>query len=314
MSDYSLPFQEPVFHDEHAARQALENLRWPDGPYCPHCGNSNQDLIAKVEGKKQTHRPGLYYCNECKGQFTVTVGTVFERSKVPLTKWWAAAHMMNSSKNGVSAHEIHRNLGVTYRTAWFMMHRLREAMIDPMPSPMGSNGGAVQSDETYHLNTSKRAKGFKHGFKAKAQIVALIDEETKTARTFHVEKGVNVAKIQDILFQNVKRGATLVTDEAGVYIEIGKEYASHQTMKHTAGEYVNAKGYTTNNVENFFGIFKRGMRGTYTFCGEQHLKRYLVEFEFRYNNRAALGINDGERTMRTLKGIEGKRLTYRSAH
>ena len=195
-----------------------------------------------------------------------------------------------------------------------MMHRLREAMIDPMPSPMGSNGGAVQSDETYHLNTSKRAKGFKHGFKAKAQIVALIDEETKTARTFHVEKGVNVAKIQDILFQNVKRGATLVTDEAGVYIEIGKEYASHQTMKHTAGEYVNAKGYTTNNVENFFGIFKRGMRGTYTFCGEQHLKRYLVEFEFRYNNRAALGINDGERTMRTLKGIEGKRLTYRSAH
>jgi len=305
-------FQEPVFQDENVARETLEAVRWPDGPYCPHCGCSDQDRIAKVEGVKQSHRPGLYYCGDCKGQFTVTVGTVFERSKVPLTKWWMAAHLMNSNKNGVSAHEIHRQLGVTYKTAWFMMHRLREAMIDAMPAPMGgSPGGTVQADETYHLNTSKRANGYRKGHKNKASIVALVDEDTKTVRTFHVEKGTDLGKIQDILFRNVHRSATLVTDESRLYTELGKEYSSHQTMKHTADEYVNAAGYSTNGVENFFGVFKRGMRGTYTFCGEQHLKRYLVEFEFRYNNRAGLGIDDGERTMRALKGIEGKRLTYR---
>lgn len=148
-------FQDPMFHDEAKAREALEAVRWPDGPVCPHCGNSNSDLIAKVQGK--SHRPGLYYCNECKGQFTVTVGTVFERSKVPLTKWWIAAHMMNMGKNGCSAHEIHRQLGVTYKTAWFMMHRLREAMTDLAPTPLGGPAGQVQSDETYFGNTSKRA-------------------------------------------------------------------------------------------------------------------------------------------------------------
>src|ERR1700720_4681163 len=173
-------FQEPMFHDEDAAREALEALRWSDGPICPHCGNSDQDKIAKVEGKKQSHRPGLYYCNECKGQFTVTVGTVLERSKIPLTKWLMAAHMMNSGKNGVSAHEIHRALKVTYKTAWFMMHRLREAMIVTDPGPMGSNGGNVQADETYFLNTSQRAKGFiksqSQSKKKRAQILALIDE------------------------------------------------------------------------------------------------------------------------------------------
>jgi transposase-like protein len=142
-------FQNPIFQDEEKAREALEAVRWPNGPYCPHCGNSDQERIAKVEGVKRSHRPGLYYCNECKGQFTATVGTVFERSKVPLTKWWMAAHMFNSGKNGVSAHEIHRNLGVTYKTAWFMMHRLREAMADLAPTPMGGEGQSVQADETY---------------------------------------------------------------------------------------------------------------------------------------------------------------------
>ncbi len=304
-------FQGPMFHDEDKAREALEAVRWPEGPICPHCGNSDPERLAKVEGKKHSHRPGLYYCNDCKGQFTVTVGTVFERSKVPLTKWWMAAHMMNSGKNGVSAHEIHRALGVTYKTAWFMMHRLREAMIDASPAPMGSSGGAVQADETYHLNTSKRAKGYKRGFKNKASILALVDEDSKTIRTFHVEKGVNAGKVQDILFQNVMRKATLVTDESKLYTEMGKEFEDHQTMKHVAHEYINAMGFTTNNVENFFGVFKRGMRGTYTFCGEQRLQRYLTEFQFRYNNRSGLGVSDGERTATALKGIEGKRLTYR---
>jgi transposase-like protein len=300
-----------MFHDEDKAREALEAVRWPDGAICPHCGNSDQDKLAKVEGKKHSHRPGLYYCNECAGQFTVTVGTVFERSKVPLTKWWMAAHMMNSGKNGVSAHEIHRSIGVTYKTAWFMMHRLREAMIVSNPAPMGSGGGNVQADETYHLNTSKRAKGYKRGFKNKASIMALVDEDTKTVRTFHVEKGVDADKVRDILFKNVVRKATLVTDSATVYTPIGKAYSEHQKINHTAGEYVNSLGFTTNNVENFFGVFKRGMRGTYTFCGEQHLQRYLTEFQFRYNNRSGLGVSDGERTAIALKGIEGKRLTYR---
>jgi transposase-like protein len=308
-------FQEPMFHDEDAARQELEALRWPEGPYCPHCGCSNQEKIAKVEGTKKSHRPGLYYCGDCKGQFTVTVGTVFERSKVPLTKWWMAARMMNSAKNGVSAHEIHRTLKVTYKTAWFMMHRLREAMGEVLPPPMGSNGGNVQADETYFLNTSQRAKGFikakSQSKKKRAQILALIDEDTGQARTFHIEGGVNAGKIQDILFQNVMRKATLVTDEAPLYLQMGAEFADHQKMKHSAKEYVNKLGFTTNNVENFFGIFKRGMRGTYTFCGEQHLQRYLKEFQFRYNNRSGLGVSDGERTANALRGIEGKRLTYR---
>jgi transposase-like protein len=161
-------FQDPMFNDEDKAREALEAVRWPDGQICPHCGNSDQEKLAKIEGQKQSHRPGLYYCNDCKGQFTVTVGTVFERSKVSLTKWWMAAHMMNSGKNGVSAHEIHRSIGVTYKTAWFMMHRLREAMTDLKPGPMGTLGGAVQADETYHLNSSKRAKGYKKGHSNKA--------------------------------------------------------------------------------------------------------------------------------------------------
>ena len=307
-------FQDPMFNDETAAREALEAVRWPDGAICPHCGNSDQDKLAKVEGKKQSHRPGLYYCNDCKGQFTVTVGTVFERSKVPLTKWWMAAHMMNSNKNGVSAHEIHRNLGVTYKTAWFMMHRLREAMTDAKPGPMGTLNGAVQADETYHLNTSKRAKGYKKGLKNKASIVALVDENTRTVRTFHVAKGATAEKLEKILFTNVHRKATLVTDESKLYQLLGKEFGDHQTLNHYGREYVNPAGFTTNNVENFFGIFKRGMRGTYTFCGEQHLQRYLTEFQFRYNNRSGLKISDGERTAIALKGIEGKRLTYRSTN
>jgi transposase-like protein len=301
-----------MFHDEDKAREALEAILWPDGPICPHCGCSDPARVAKVAGTG--HRPGLYYCNDCKGQFTVTVGTVLERSKVPLTKWWIAARMMNSGKNGASAHEIHRTLGVTYKTAWFMMHRLREAMAVLNPGSMGSLGGAVQADETYHLNTSKRAKGYKKGHSHKAKIVALVDENTKTVRTFHIAKSMTAEKIAQILFTNVQRKATLVTDESRLYQVLGKEFGDHQTLNHGAREYVNAAGFTTNNVENFFGIFKRGMRGTYTFCGEQHLHRYLTEFEFRYNNRSGLGVSDGERTAAALKGIEGKRLTYRSTN
>jgi transposase-like protein len=306
-------FQDPIFQDENKAREALEALRWPEGPICAHCGNSDQDQIAKIEGTKKSHRPGLYYCNECKSQFTVTVGTVFERSKVPLTKWWMAARMIAAGKNGCSAHEIHRQIGVTYKTAWFMMHRLREAMTDLGPvTPMGGEGQTVQADETYYGGTSKRAKGYKKGMKAKNQIVALVEPGGK-ARAFHV-KTANAENVREILVTNVSRKSELHTDESNLYIKVGREFASHKTVEHkrpTGQEYVGPDGQTTNHVENFFGVFKRGMRGTYVFCSEQHLKRYVAEFEFRYNNRSGLGINDGERTAIALKGIEGKRLTYR---
>jgi transposase-like protein len=302
-------FQQSMFQDENAAREALEAVLWPDGPICRHCGNSDPAMIAKMQGK--SHRPGLYYCNECKGQFTVTVGTVFERSKVPLTKWWMAARMINSGKNGVSAHEIHRTIGVTYKTAWFMMHRLREAMIEANPGPMGGSGKSVQADETYYGNTSKRAKSYKKGHSYKQHIVALVEPNGK-ARVVHVKRATSKI-VREILVANVSRKSELHTDESPLYIKVGMEFADHKTVNH-ASEYVGSDGQTTNAAENFFGIFKRGMRGTYTFCGEQHLQRYVTEFQFRHNNRSGLGISDGERTVTALKGVEGKRLTYRPTY
>jgi transposase-like protein len=307
-------FQNPIFQDEDKAREALEAVRWPDGPVCPHCGNSDPDHIAKVEGKKHSHRAGLHYCNECKGQFTVTVGTVFERSKVPLTKWWLAAHLFNQGKNGASAHEMHRQLGVTYKTAWFMMHRLREAMRELNPSPMGGEGSTVQADETYYGNTSRRAKRYKKGHSHKASVVALVEPGKGNTRAFHMKDGANATDVRNVLVRNVSRESELHTDESKLYTLVGREFAAHKTVEHgwnRHGYYVGKDGQTTNNVENFFLQFKRGMRGTYIHCGEQHVQRYLNEFAFRYNNRSGLGIGDGERTARMMQGIEGKRLTYR---
>jgi transposase-like protein len=303
-------FQDPIFQDETKAREALEAVLWPNGPFCRHCGNANPDKLAKMEGK--SHRPGLYYCHECKGQFTVTVGTVFERSKVPLTKWWMAAYMINSGKNGVSAHEIHRNIGVTYKTAWFMMHRLREAMAELSTTPMGGKGRSVQADETYYGNSSKRAKGYQKGHSHKAAIVALVEPEGR-ARAFQL-KSATSAKVRDILLENVDRKSELHTDESKLYKYVGPVFVAHKTVEHgsnASGYFVGKDGQTTNAVENFFGNFKRSMKGTYRFCSEQHLKRYLAEFEFRHNNRSGLGVSDGERMAIALKGAEGKRLTYR---
>jgi transposase-like protein len=303
-------FQDPIFQDETKAREALEAVRWPDGPICPHCGNADADRIALLKGKK--HRPGLNYCNECRGQFTVTVGTVFERSKIPLTKWWMATRMFSSGKNGVSAHEIHRTLGVTYKTAWFMMHRLRAAMIELNPSAMGGEGQSIQADETYYGNSSKRAKGYKKGHSHKAGVVALVEPKGRV-RAFHV-KSATVETVREILVTNVSRKSELHTDESRLYVKVGREFAAHKTVEHSVnqhGFYVGADGQTTNAVENFFGNFKKSMKGTYRRCSEQHLQRYVTEFEFRHNHRTALGFNDGVRTELALKGIEGKRLTYR---
>lgn len=302
--------QNPAFTNEDEAREALEAIRWPDGPYCPHCGNLDQDKIAKGEGK--AHRPGLYYCAACNGQFTVTVGTVMERSKIPLSKWLMAMHLMASSKKGISAHQMHRLLGVTYKSAWFLCHRIREAMRDDNPTPLGGEGKSVQADETYIGNSSKRAKGYKKGHRFKQQIVALVEPKGK-ARVVHV-KTATQQNVTEILRANVDRASELHTDESRLYTKVGAEFAAHKTVEHGVnqhGFYVGKDGQTTNAAENFFGIFKRGMVGTYHKCEAQHLQRYLTEFEFRHNTRSGLGVKDGERAARIAKGIAGKRLTYR---
>jgi transposase-like protein len=306
----------PIFTDETKAREHLEAIRWPEGPICPHCGNSDPERIAKIEGEKQSHRPGLFYCNECKGQFTVTVGTVFERSKIPLSKWWLAMHLMAASKKGMSAHQLHRMLGISYKSTWFMMHRIREAMRDGNPSPMGGEGSSIQADETYYGNSSKRAKGYRKGHSHKASVVGLVEKPSGRARAFHV-KTANAKTVRDVLVRNAHRSSELHTDESRLYTEVGKEFAAHKTVNHgwnQRGYYVGDEGQTTNAVENFFGTFKRGMKGTYHFCGEQHLQRYLDEFSFRYCNRSGLGVEDVARAEMIAKGAEGKRLTYRRPH
>jgi transposase-like protein len=302
-------FQNTIFVDENAAREALEQVRWPSGAVCPHCGVTGNGIV-KVEGKKQSHRPGLYYCNHCKGQFTVTVGTVFERSKVPLTKWWMAVYLLNSSKKGMSAHQIHRTLKVTYKTAWFMMHRIREAMRTGGLGPMGGPGKTVEVDETYI--------GRQEGQPAKAgpatkNIVLTLVERGGRVRSFHIDS-TSIAQVIPIIRENISRETVIMTDEAPVYRGLGAEYLSHDAVNHGAKEYVRYSAddtITTNTVEGYYSIFKRGMKGVYQHCSEKHLHRYLAEFDFRYSNRVALGVNDGELAILAMKGIEGKRLTYR---
>jgi transposase-like protein len=299
----------PAFKNEDAARKHLEAVRWPDGPVCPFCksGERVEALGGKSMGK------GWYHCNDCREKFTVRVGTLYERSHIPLHKWLLATHLMTASKKGMSAHQLHRMLGITYKSAWFMAHRIREAMKETNPGPMGGEGKIVQADETYYGNSSKRAKGYRKGHRFKRQVVALV-EPKRRVRVFHV-KTATVAGVRDILVRNIDRKSELHTDESRLYVQVGREFAGHKTVKHgwnQGGIYVGPDGETTNSVENFFGVFKRGMKGVYHFCGEQHLGRYLAEFEFRYNNRVGLGVNDNMRAERALQGIEGKRLTYRS--
>jgi transposase-like protein len=295
----------PQFTNEEVAIAHLEASRWPDQVNCPHCGSLN---VHRMAGKTQT---GYFLCNDCRDKFTARTGTVMERSHIPVHKWLLAIHLMSSNKNGVSAHELHRGLGITYKSAWFLAHRIREAMIDSKPAPMGGEGGQVQADETYYGNTSPRSKNRRAGRKPRKEaIVALVDPDKGTARAFHMEHGVGAREVS-VLVRTNDRKSTLVTDESPLYIRLGKEFADHQTMIHSGREYVNKEGFTTNNVENYFLQFKRGMRGTFIHCEPQHLQRYLNEFSFRYSNRAGLGVNDTERAALTLKGIEGKRLAYR---
>lgn len=310
----------PIFTDADKAREHLESLRWPHGPLCPHCGNADPQRIKALTGK--AHRKGVYQCNECREQFTVTVGTVFERSKIPLNKWLLATHFMCASKKGMSAHQLHRMLGVTYKTAWFMCHRIREAMRPDRQSsgPLGGAGKIVEADETYFGKTETQPKlrrdgtpyltKGKGGPAGKRAVFALVERGGKV-RSFHVDNA-NANTIREALVTNASRESRLFTDESRLYIKVGAEFGEHQTVRHVAKEYVRGVVHT-NTIENVFSVFKRGMKGVYQHCAEKHLHRYLSEFDFRYNTRTALKVTDVERRDLALQGIEGKRLTYRRA-
>jgi transposase-like protein len=305
-----------IFQDETKAREHLESLRWPDGAYCPRCGGFE---VVKLGGKAADL--GQYNCRDCRKKFTVTVGTVFERSHIPLTKWLFGFHLMAASKKGVSAHQLHRMLGITYKSAWFMAHRIREAMRpDGEQEPMGGKGKVVEADETYQGKTKVtrrqsidgrvKYKNKGRGGANKRPVIALVERGGK-ARSFHVE-AATFAKIEEIVAYNIDKESRLHTDESRLYSEsiVPGLVAKHESVRHSADEYVRGDVYS-NSVENYFSIFKRGMKGVYQHCSEKHLHRYLAEFDFRYSNRSKLGIEDAERADLALKGISGKRLTYR---
>jgi transposase-like protein len=297
----------PCFRDEAAAYAFVEERVWPDGPICPHCGNT--ESIGKLQGKST--RLGVYKCYACRKPFTVKVGTVFESSHIPLRIWLQAMYLLSSSKKGISSNQLHRTLGVTLKSAWFLSHRIREAMRTVGFTPMGGDGKVVEADETYSGDKdviTKRTIRGKSGHSSKRAIVSLV-ERGGSVRTFHVERA-DLETVTRIVKANVRRESTLHTDESQLYNKAKEHVAAHDRVKHSAGEYVRDDVHT-NTVEGVFSIFKRGMHGVYQHCGEKHLHRYLAEYDFRYNNRAALGVGDVGRTDQLVKGVVGKRLTYR---
>jgi transposase-like protein len=290
----------PRFHNEAAAVSHLEAIVWPDGPICPHCGG--MDRITPVTGG----RIGLRRCGDCKKQFTCKVGTVFEDSKVPLHKWFQAAHLLASSKKGCSSHQLHRTLGVTYKTAWFMAHRLREAMSNMPKGQLGGPGKIVESDETFFVN--KKGAPIKTGYGHKMAVMSLV-ERGGAIRSVVMDR-VTRKEVERVIRRNVHHESRLMTDTAGYYRGRRFGIAEHEMVDHAAGEYVAGDAHT-NTLEGYYSIFKRGMKGVYQHCSERHLHRYVAEFDFRYNNRSGLGVEDVQRTANVLKGIVGKRLTYK---
>jgi len=301
----------PEFHSEEAAYAHLEKIVWVDGPVCVHCGGVGRITKVKANPAKRI-REGLWRCGDCKKQFTVKVGTVFEHMRLPLHKAMQAVYLMTSSKKGISAHQLHRVLEITYKSAWFLAHRVREAMQDGDLTQFGSDGGCVEVDETFigRLKGVEKRRAFHH----KMKVLALVDRDSGKARTMVIDD-VKAETLMPIVLANVAREARVMTDEHSGYREAGKFFADHGTTAHGRGEYVNLEDRTvhSNTVEGYFSIFKRGMKGVYQHCGEDHLHRYLAEFEFRYNNRTALGCNDQDRSTRVLGGIIGKRLLYRDS-
>jgi transposase-like protein len=291
-----------AFQDEAAAYAWVEARIWPDGPVCPHCGGVER--ISKMRGRST--RIGAYKCYQCRKPFTVKIGTVFEDSHVPMRFWLQALFLMCSSKKGISSNQLHRTLGVTLKTAWFMTHRIREAMRVVGMEPMGGAGQVVEVDETFYGRVKgepkRRGTGHKH-------VVLSLVHRGGSARSFHVQ-GTRIADIAPVIRANLARESTMMTDEGTYYREVGREFARHDTVNHKQDEYVRGDAHT-NTAENFFSIFKRGMIGVYQHCHEKHLHRYLAEFDFRYSNRVRLGIDDVARTERALMGAKGKRLYYR---
>jgi transposase-like protein len=302
--------QNPAFYDEDKARETLEAIRWPGGPVCTHCGNLDQEKIAKGQGK--AHRPGLYYCAACNGQFTVTVGTVMERSKIPLSKWLLAMHLMGASKKGMSALQLQRMLGVTYKSAWFLCHRIREAMVPTNPGSLGGEGKAVEADETFiggkekNKHVGKRNKRNRNiGGTGKMAVFALV-ERGGESRSFRVAN-VSGETLRPLLVTHTDRKSSLMTDQGGQYYHVGKEFSRHEKVNHDRNEYVRGDAHT-NTAECRFSLMKRAVYGTHHSISEAHLSRYLTEWDFKWNTRK---VNDGERAALIAKGIDGKRLTYR---
>jgi hypothetical protein len=298
----------PEFHSEEAAFAHLERIIWNGETVCPHCGGTDRITKVKANPTKRI-RVGLWRCGDCKGQFTVKIGTVFEHMRLPLHKALQAVYLVTSSKKGISAHQLHRTLEITYKSAWFLLHRIREAMRDGDLTPFGGNGGVVEVDETFigKLKGVPKKRAFHH----KMKVLALVDRDSGKARTMVVDN-VKAETLMPLVIANVEREARIMTDEHSGYRDVKRYFADHGTTSHGRGEYVNLEDRSihSNTVEGYFSIFKRGMKGVYQHCGEQHLHRYLAEFEFRYNNRQALGCNDGDRCLAAMRGIVRKRLTY----
>ncbi len=290
----------PHFQDADKAREYLEALRWPNGQVCPHCAVVGNHYA--LNGA--SHRPGLWKCKDCRKQFSVTVGTVFERSKIPLNKWLLAVHLMCASKKAMSSHQIHRMLGVTYKSAWFMTHRIREAMKSDGGGLLGTGGGTVEADETYWGNNGKQRKGAR-GYQHKMKIVSLVERDGE--KRSMVVPAVTGKTLRKALDENVCKSAHLMTDEFRGYTAPGREFASHGVTRHSHGEYVRGNVHS-NTVESSFSLLKRGLVGTFHHVGEQHLQRYVVEFDYRWNQRK---LTDKERSDALLRQVQGKRLTYR---
>lgn len=294
----------PIFHDDDAARDHLESLLWPNGPVCPRCG-ATEARVTKLQGKST--RPGVYKCKDCRKPFTVTVGTVMERSKVPLSKWVLAAQLMASSKKGMSALQLQRMLGTNYETAWFLFHRLRECATDSGELPLGGPNTVVEADETY-IGGKAKNKAFGPPPK-KCAVVALVERDG-AVRSFHVAN-VDAKTLRPMIVKVASRKSYLMTDESPIYPKIGREFAGHGTVNHSANEYVRTGGFHhTNTVESYFAIVKRGIYGNFHAVSEAHLGRYMAEFDFKYSTRK---LSDGERADLLLTGAKGKRLMYRQA-
>jgi transposase-like protein len=298
------------FQDEEAAYQYVEERLWPNGPVCPHCGSTER--ISKMNGKST--RIGTYKCYACRKPFTVKVGTIFEQSHILLNVWLQAMYLICASKKGFSSNQLHRTLGVTLKTAWFMSHRIREAMRGGALAPFGNSGGTVEADETF-LWDIPGAPVWPGGYMHKNKILSLVDRESGEARSCVVDE-LNAKTVVPILKENIAKEARVMTDDARLYWRLYEDFAEHGAVRHTLGEYVSPENPAIhiNTVEGYFSIFKRGMRGVYQHCKRQHLHRYLAEFDFRYSNRVAKGIDDSDRAEKLLEGVVGKRLTYQTTN